>query len=111
VRVALDAGIAAGDIGTVLNTPTTTTEDPEYNSAAHLVKLSEWRRIAAEQDKEQRERVERYLEHKALEQRVTLTTKGYREARSFEHSRETEDGTQTSAGEHTSTAKRAASAA
>ena len=109
VRVALDAGIASGDIGTVLNIPTTTTEDPEYNPAGHLVKLSEWRRTAAEQDQEQRERVERYLEHKALEQRVTLTTKGYRAA--TELNSKAKNGATASAREHISFAERAGSAA
>ena len=109
VRVALEAGIAPGDIGTVLNIPTTTTENLEYNPAAHLVKLAERRRIAAEQDQEQRERVERYLEHKALEQRVTLTTKGYRAA--TELNSKAENGATASAREHISFAERAGSAA
>ena len=111
VTAALEAGISANEIGKRLDIPTTTAEDRNYNPAAHLVKLAEWRRIAAEQDREQRERQERYVAHKALEQRVTLTTKGYREARLFGRAREAEDGTQTSTGEHTSPAKRAGSAA
>ena len=111
VRAALDAGILAKEIGKRLDIPTAMAEDPAYNPAAHFVKLAEWRRIAAEQDREQRERLERYIAHKALEQRVTLTTKGYREAKAFERAREAKDGTQTSAGEHTSPTKRAGSAA
>ena len=80
-----------------------------YNPAEHFTKIIEFRRKAAEQDREQRERVERYLESKALEQRVTLTTKGYRAA--TELNRNAENGASASAREHTSFAKRAGPAA
>jgi hypothetical protein len=70
------------------------------------VKLADWRRAAAEQDREQKEQLGRYLEHKALEQRVTLTTKGYRKVRELD--REAEDGAQISAGEHSPPTKTAA---
>ena len=101
VRTALDAGVEHRDIGKQLGIPTTTTEDPDFNPAAQLLKLVEWRRIAEEQDREQRETREKYLEHKILEQRVALTTKGYRKARELERTGEAENGPQASAGEHT----------
>ena len=43
---AIDAGVEHQDIGKHLGIPTTTTEDPSFNPAAHLVKLAEWRRAA-----------------------------------------------------------------
>ena len=108
VRTALDAGVTPENIGKQLEIPTTTAGDPTFNPAAHLVKLAEWRRVAEEQDRE-RERLEKYLEHKSLEQRITLTTRGYRTA--WELDREAEDGTQTSSGKHSSALKRTRSVA
>ena len=49
------------DIGKRLGIPTSTAGDPNFNPAAHLVKLVEWRRIAEEQDREQRETREKYM--------------------------------------------------
>ena len=85
VRRALSAGITPEDVGTVLDIPTTTTEDPKHNPAANLVKLVEYRRAAVEQDRETKERLERYRALKQAEMlerctRATLTLKGYEKA-------------------------------
>ena len=85
MRRALSAGIAPEDIGTVLDIPTTTAEDPKHNPTANLVKLAEYRRIAEEQDRETQARLERYRALKQAEMlerctRATLTLKGYEKA-------------------------------
>ena len=100
---------AAIESGSELPAELQITTPDGYSPAAHLAKLVAWRRAAAEQDREQKERLERYLERKSLEQRVTLTAKGYRAVRELD--RETEDAAQASAGEHSSPTKRTRSVA
>ena len=96
VTSSLGAGIAPEDIGTALNIPTTTAEDPNHNPTANLVKLAEYRRIAEEQDRETQVRLERYRVLKQAEMlgrstRATLTLKGYEKAIELEqHTTEAE---------------------
>jgi hypothetical protein len=66
VSNALDAGLSAHEIGEKLDIPRTTVEDPSHNPTAHFVQMVEWRRRAEEQDRQQKERVLAYREHRIL---------------------------------------------